>query len=80
MLISTVRPKYLSEQASLVIKSRMVKFIIAIQPQVLLPYSKVICCTILVGFEELVQNMYFPLHYIDTPEVLVSDVSISLVV
>lgn len=80
MLISTGRPKYLSEQASLVIKGKMVKFNIAIQPQVLLSYSKVLYCTVLVGFEEPVQNVYFPLHYIDTPDVLVLDISISLVV
>ena len=78
MSITTRRPKYLFEQASLPIKSRMVEFDIAIQPQVILPYSKVRYYTILVGFEELVQNwsMYFPLYYMDTPEVLVSDVNI----
>ena len=58
--------KYQFEQASLFIKSRMVEFNITIQPQVILPYSKMRYYTILVGFEDLVQSwsMYFPLYYI----------------
>lgn len=76
MLIAPRRPKYVFGQASLGITSRMVKFYIAIQPQVILPYSKVRYYTILVSFEELVQswNVYFQLYYI--PKVLVSDINI----